>query len=111
MGLGIWLLFGLAAALGDAGRDAVTKRHLTHLSPYVMGLVRFLFAVPFLLLVALGLSRPELNPRFWGVLAVMVPLEITATLLYMQALRVSHLSLCIPFLAFTPVFMIFTGQA
>lgn len=108
--MGIWLIFGLAAALGDAGADAVTKRHLTHLTPYVMGLVRFLFAVPFLLLVALGLSRPGLDPHFWWVVAVMVPLEITATLLYMQALRVSHLSLCIPFLAFTPVFMILTGQ-
>ena len=109
MGIGIWLFFGLAAALGDAGADAVTKRHLTPLSPYVMGLVRFLFAAPFLLLVALGLSRPALNPHFWGVVAVMVPLEITAILMYMQALRVCHLSLCIPFLAFTPVFLILTG--
>lgn len=110
MGLGIWLFFGLAAALGDAGADAVTKRYLTHLTPYVMGLVRFLFACPFLLLVALGLSRPELDPTFWWVVAVMVPLEVTATLFYMQALKVCHLSLCIPFLAFTPVFMILTGQ-
>ena len=75
-----------------------------------MGLVRFLFACPFLLLVALGLSRPELDPTFWWVVAVMVPLEVTATLFYMQALKVCHLSLCIPFLAFTPVFMILTGQ-
>lgn len=110
MGIGIWLFFGLAAALGDAGADAVTKRHLTHLTPYVMGLARFLFAVPFLLLVGLGLSRPVLDSTFWWVVAVMVPLEVTATLMYMQALRVCHLSLCIPFLAFTPVFMILTGQ-
>jgi len=109
LGLGIWLFFGLAAALGDAGADAVTKRHLTPLSPYVMGLARFLFAVPFLLLVALGLTWPALDGTFWGVVAAMVPLEVTATLLYMQALRVCHLSLCIPFLAFTPVFMILTG--
>ncbi len=111
MGAGLWLLLGLCAAIGDAGADAVTKRHLTHLSPYGMGLARFLFAVPFLLLVALGLSWPVLDPTFWGVVAVMVPLEVTATLLYMQALRICHLSLCIPFLAFTPVFMIFTGWA
>jgi len=100
---------GLAAALGDAGADAVTKRHLTHLAPYVMGLARFLFAVPFLILVALGLSWPVLDPTFWWVVAAMVPLEVTATWLYMQSLRVCHLSLCIPFLAFTPVFMILTG--
>jgi drug/metabolite transporter (DMT)-like permease len=65
--------------------------------------------LPFLLPVALGLSWPALDGTFWGVVAAMVPLEVTATLLYMQALRVCHLSLCIPFLAFTPVFMILTG--
>ena len=30
-------------------------------------------------------------------------------LLYMRALKLCHLSLCIPFLAFTPVFLILTG--
>jgi drug/metabolite transporter (DMT)-like permease len=108
--MGIWLLFGLAAAIGDAGADAVTKRHLTHLSPYAMGLARFLFALPFLALVTLGLSRPALDAAFWWTVAAMVPLELTAMLMYMRALKVCHLSLCIPFLAFTPVFMILTGQ-
>ncbi len=106
----MWLFFGLAAALGDAGADAVTKRFLTHLPPYAMGLARFLFAAPFLLLVAFGLSWPALDRTFWWVVAAMVPQEVAAVLLYMQALKVCHLSLCIPFLAFTPVFMILTGQ-
>ena len=96
--------------MGDAGADAVSKRHMTHLSPYVMGLLRFLFACPFLILVALGLSWPVLDRTFWGVVAVMAPLEVAATLMYMRALKDSHLSLCVPFLAFTPVFMILTGQ-
>ena len=39
----------------------------------------------------------------------MLPLEVLAMLLYMRALRLCHLSLCVPFLAFTPVFLIFTG--
>jgi drug/metabolite transporter (DMT)-like permease len=105
----IWLIFGLAAAVGDAGADGVTKRHLTHLPPYAMGLARFLFSCPFLLLAALGLAWPVLEPAFWRLVAVMVPLEVTATLMYMRALRVSHLSLAVPFLAFTPVFLILTG--
>jgi drug/metabolite transporter (DMT)-like permease len=75
-----------------------------------MGLVRISFALPFLFLVGIGLTRPALDSTFWWVVAAMLPLEITAALLYMQALKVCHLSLCIPFLAFTPVFMILTGQ-
>lgn len=103
------MAFGLGAALGDSGADVLTKRYFAQLSPYGMALVRLLGAAPFLALVALGLSRPELPQTFWLILAAMLPLEVLATLLYMQALRVCHLSLCVPFLAFTPVFLIFTG--
>ena len=109
MGMGTWLAFGLGAALGDSGADVLTKRYFVQPSPYGMALVRLLGAVPFLALVGLGLSLPELTPPFWFIVAAMLPLEAIALLLYMQALRVCHLSLCVPFLAFTPVFMIFTG--
>ncbi len=109
MGMGTWLALGLGAALGDAGADVVTKRHFAHLPPYGMALVRLLGAVPLLALVGFGLTLPELRPPFWFILAGMLPLEVLATLLYMRALKVSHLSLCVPFLAFTPVFLIFTG--
>ena len=101
--------FGLGAALGDSGADVLTKRYFAQLSPYGMALVRLLGAVPFLALVALGLSRPELTRPFWVIVAAMLPLEVLAMLLYMRALRLCHLSLCIPFLAFTPVFLILTG--
>lgn len=106
----LWLLLGLGAALGDAGADVLTKRYFSHLSPYGMGLVRLLYALPLLALAALAVSWPALGPAFWWVVAAMLPLEVTATLLYMRSLKVCHLSLCIPFLAFTPVFMILTGR-
>jgi drug/metabolite transporter (DMT)-like permease len=109
MGIGTWLALGLGAALGDSGADVVTKRYFVHLPPYGMALVRLLGAVPLLALVVLCLSRPELTPPFWFILAGMLPLEVLAMLLYMRALKVCHLSLCVPFLAFTPVFLIFTG--
>ena len=109
MGIGLWLLLGLGAALGDSGTDVVTKRSFSQLPPYGMALARLLAAVPFLVVTALFVKVPPLGPTFWLVLAVMLPLEVTAMLLYMRALKVCHLSLCIPFLAFTPVFLILTG--
>lgn len=105
----LWLVLGLGAALGDAGADAVTKRFFSYLSPYGMSLARLLFALPFLALALLFISRPSLGPTFWWVVAAMLPLEVVATLMYMRALKVCHLSLCIPFLAFTPVLMTLTG--
>ena len=43
-------------------------------------------------------------------LATGLPLEILAMYLYMKAIKVSPLSLTLPFLAFTPVFIIMTGR-
>jgi len=109
MGLGLWLLLGLGAALGDSGADVVTKRSFSGLPPYGMALVRLLAAVPFLGLAALFIKVPPLSPGFFIIVAAMLPLELAAILLYMRALKVCHLSLCVPFLAFTPVFLILTG--
>lgn len=39
-----------------------------------------------------------------------MPLEVIALILYMKALRASPLSLTLPFLGFTPVFLIFTSS-
>lgn len=107
--MGLWFIFGLAAALGDAGMDVVTKRHFTSLPPYVMGTLRFLSALPFLAVVALFVSWPAPDHIFWQTVGLMLGLEVAATLLYMRALTVCHLSLCIPFLAFTPIFLLLTG--
>jgi len=109
MGMGIWLALGLGAALGDSGADVVTKRHFVSLPPYGMALARLLGAAPFLVLVGAWLTLPTLTYPFWYIVAVMLPLETAALLLYMRALKCCHLSLCIPFLAFTPVFLILTG--
>jgi len=65
--------------------------------------------MPFLLPLLLAISWPETDLIFWQTVGFLVPFEILALLLYMQALKVSPLSLSIPFLAFTPVFIILTG--
>jgi drug/metabolite transporter (DMT)-like permease len=65
--------------------------------------------MPFLLPLLLSISWPETDLVFWQTVGLLVPFEIFALLLYMQALKVSPLSLSIPFLAFTPVFIVLTG--
>jgi drug/metabolite transporter (DMT)-like permease len=109
MGLGLWLLLGLAAAVGDSGADVVTKRSFAQLPPYGMALARLFGAFPFLAAAILLIQVPPLAPGFWTIVAAMLPLEVAALLLYMRALKICHLSLCVPFLAFTPVFLILTG--
>jgi uncharacterized membrane protein len=60
--------------------------------------------------VGKGGLRLALSPyglSFWLTLVVLLPLEITALLLYVKAIRLSPLSLTVPFMAFSPLFIIF----
>lgn len=105
----LWLPLALGAALFVALADLTVKRFFADLSPYTMCLVRWLFPLPFLAVVGLILEWPRLDSTFWLAGAAALPLELLAAFLYMQVLKICHLSLCIPLLAFTPVFLILTG--
>ncbi len=75
-----------------------------------MGVIRILSTAPWMLLALLFLPAAVPDRTFWLAIAAALPLEIAAFFLYMKALKLSPLSLSLPFLAFTPVFMILTGQ-
>ncbi len=104
-----WLGLTLLSAFALATADALSKRYLSHYRPGDLVLVRFGIAGTLLLPVLLAQPWPVLTLAFWGWIAILMPLEITAMWLYMRAIRESPLSLTLPYLAFTPVFNILTG--
>ncbi|MBW2350614.1 MAG: EamA family transporter [Deltaproteobacteria bacterium] len=104
-----WFPTALLTALATATGDTILKARFSHLSPDSMAIVKSTAPMPFLLPLLLAISWPETDLVFWQTVGFLVPFEILALLLYMQALRVSPLSLSIPFLAFTPVFIVLTG--
>ncbi|MBM4288682.1 MAG: DMT family transporter [Deltaproteobacteria bacterium] len=104
-----WFLWGLGSALGLATSDALMKRFFTDLSPYGMALLRLCYTVPILTLGWLWTPIPALGPDFFLVVAVALPLEAAAGLLYMLALKTAPLSVCAPMMAFTPLLLILTG--
>lgn len=102
-----WVLLSLFSAFSLATSDALTKRIITHENEYIIGWFRILFGIP-ALFAALMLSGPlpEIDNHFLASFATALPLEIIAILLYYKALRLSPMSLSLPFLSFTPVFLI-----
>lgn len=105
-----WLPLTLLCAFFLASSDAATKAWLGAYSAREILLVRFtlagLLVSPILLLEA---SLPPMVPEFWGWLAVLLPLEVLAMLLYMQAIRDHALALTLPYLSFTPVLVVLSG--
>ncbi len=104
-----WLPIALCTALLAATSDAFTKAYLRPFGAANMALGRVMAPVLFLSPILLGISWPRLDATFWYTLMALLPLETVALILYMEALKVSPLSLTVPFLAFTPAFMIITG--
>lgn len=75
-----------------------------------MGLVRLIYTLPYLFVGYFLVEPPPLDKVFWLCIAGGLPLELIAFLCYMRAIKVSPLSLTLPFMAFTPAFMIITGH-
>ncbi|MCG6893038.1 MAG: DMT family transporter [Desulfobacteraceae bacterium] len=104
-----WILLSLATALSVATHDAWVKKYFSDLQPGTMMLYPMVYSLPLFLFTAFQVSKPTLDATFWWCIVLSVPINLVSLFLYMKAIRLSPLSLTIPYLALTPVFMIGTG--
>jgi drug/metabolite transporter (DMT)-like permease len=104
-----WLILSLLCAFFIASADALCKKSLSQSDEYLIGWVRSGFAAPFLLIILFFIKIPTPDLHFFIALIFLLPMETTALILYMKAIKRSPLSLTLPFLALTPVFMIVTS--
>jgi drug/metabolite transporter (DMT)-like permease len=105
-----WFWLTLICAFSLATADAATKAWLQGYSTRELSLVR-LGVTGLVMLPLVGDPRDlaAQPPAFWLWIAALLPLEIGAMLLYVRSIRDYPLSLTLPYLAFTPVFVILTG--
>jgi drug/metabolite transporter (DMT)-like permease len=103
---GIWLPLTLFCAFSLATSDALTKKALASHNEYLIAWLRLLLTLPLLLVPLAFIPVPTLGKDFYSAVLIALPLETAATLFYIRALKVSPLSLTLPFLAFTPVFLL-----
>jgi uncharacterized membrane protein len=105
-----WFVYAFVCALSLATADALSKKALDDNSdPSIVAWIRTGYALPFMALVIPFIEKPELDNIFYVATLMAVPLDIIALLLYMKAIKVSPLSLTLPFLSLTPVFLIGTS--
>lgn len=105
-----WIILSILTALAVATQDAWVKKHFSKYNLWEMGTMIFVYSLPFLLVSLCFIRLPELDTVFFLCFAASLPLNAAAFLLYVYAIRISPLSLTLPYLAFTPVFMLFTGK-
>jgi len=105
-----WFVYAFVCALSLATADALSKKVLDdNIDPSIVAWVRVGYAVPFMVFIIPFIDKPELDGVFYMATFLAIPLDIIALLLYMKAIKVSPLSLTLPFLSLTPVFLIGTS--
>lgn len=104
-----WPLLALSGAIAQAAYNTGVKAMLPRVSPSFLAGTTFLAASGTLFSLSFLAGFPPLSPGFFPAVAVTVGINLAATLLLYRALSLSDLSLCIPMLSFTPVFLIATS--
>src|SRR4030067_769485 len=101
-----WVLLSLLTAFSLSTADALSKRALHRTDEIIIVWVREAYAIPFVALTLFFVPIPTLDSTFFITLLALLPLELTALILYVKAIKISPLSLTVPFMALSPVFII-----
>ena len=105
----LWFIFAFLTALFEATKDILSKKSLKDIDEYVVAWSLPCFALPFLLPILLFTEIPPLGERFWLALVTGGTLYAFTLVLYMKALKSSDLSITVPMLTFTPLFLLITS--
>ncbi|MBR1369709.1 hypothetical protein RJ53_09575 [Methanocalculus chunghsingensis] len=105
----IWFVFALGGALSQAAYATAVKILLRRTDSFLLAGCSFLAASGIMSILSLIVGIPPLGPELFPSIGVTVCINILATILLYHALGSSDISLCMPMLAFTPVFLIGTS--
>ena len=106
----MWFLFASLTAFFEACKDATGKQSLKTLDEYSV-LFSFMAVGVVLMLPILWFSKgiPTLQPNFWWALLIGGGLNILAFTLYVRAIKIADLSLTVPLVTLTPLFLLVTS--
>ncbi|KAL3666149.1 hypothetical protein V7S43_008938 [Phytophthora oleae] len=104
-GVSIAVINSVVNALCDPLRKYLTK----FMDPFMVVAIRGLIQAPLFVLWAIvdtGGRLPPLNHLFWTSVCISGSINIITSYLYNRAIQISTLSATIPFLSFTPAFLV-----
>jgi drug/metabolite transporter (DMT)-like permease len=105
----LWALLSLTGACTNAVYFIANKEFLKRLDANVLASCGFLATSVFLLVLALATGIPPAGPGFVTAAIATTILNIIATTLTFRALATTDISLAIPMLSFTPLFLVGTA--
>ncbi len=104
-----WVGFSFLTALFESLKDVLGKKSLEKCNEYIVAWALRLYALPFLLPLLFFTKEIVLGSGFWIALVTGGTLNLITTVLYMKALKASELSVTVPMVTFTPLFLLLTS--
>jgi uncharacterized membrane protein len=105
----LWFILALLAAVFDATYYALIKKFVKGMNQFVMASGVYLTAGIVLIIYCSIRGYPSLGKLFLPALIGTVIINVVTATIYYKALRTSDISLILPMIAFTPVFLIVTS--
>ena len=105
----LWIFLALLGAVANAAYFIIIKKYISALDPKILTGIGFTLGGILLFAVSASLGFPAIGPEFFPAVTITVFLNICGLSLIFKALSSSDLSLSVPMLSFTPVFLIGTS--
>jgi uncharacterized membrane protein len=105
----IWLAFAILTAFFESLKDVSSKYSLRNLDVYIVAWTANIFAVIFLIPLLLAAGIPKIEPAFWIALVIGGTLNVISFTLYIRAIQIADLSLTVPLVTLTPLFLLVTS--
>jgi len=105
----LWIFLALLGAVSNAAYFIIVKKYIAALDPKILTGIGFTLGGCLLFVVSALQGFPGIGPDFFPAVATTVILNICGLSLIFKALSSSDLSLSVPMLSFTPVFLIGTS--
>lgn len=105
----MWFVFSFISAFLEAIKDVFSKKSLQNTDEYIAAISIRIFAIPVFVVALFYYGIPEIKSGFWWAVLVSAIANTLATILFMRAVKLSDLSLSVPLIAFTPMFMVLTS--
>ena len=104
-----WIIFAGLSALFESLKDLISKQSLKQINPYLVAWSLVLFALPLLWPLVWVQGFPNFGDQFSLALFAGGSINVVAMTLYIRAIQWSDLSLTVPLITLTPLFLLLTS--
>lgn len=101
----VWILLTLSSAVINSFVNIVIKDLGVKIDEYAAGFIRNLLTLPLFWGMLFISGVPVVKIQFWWFILILLPFEVLLTILYQKAFKFSPVSLVVPIISLSPIFI------